>query len=122
MSEVFREVSLTWDGEVYSIVPSMALLRKIKQQGIHNLNLANDCIHGGADPLDLVVVHRMFMREAGVRVPEDESYQFIMSGSEEMVDFQMAYVSAVLPSVDLGKKPDAPAVKPKKSRAKMTRT
>jgi hypothetical protein len=122
MGEVFREVSIDWDGETYSITPSMALLRKIKQQGIHNLMLANACINGGADPLDLVVVHRMFMREAGVRVAEDESYEFIMSGSQEMIDFQMAYVSAVLPSIDLGKKPDAPALKPKKSRAKLTRT
>lgn len=122
MGEVFREVSIDWDGETYSITPSMALLRKIKQQGIHNLMLANACINGGADPLDLVIVHRMFMREAGVKVPEDDSYEFIMSGSQEMIDFQMAYVSAVLPSIDLGKKPDAPALKPKKSRAKLTRT
>ncbi len=95
MGEVFREVSIDWDGETYSITPSMALLRKIKQQGIHNLMLANACINGGADPLDLVVVHRMFMREAGVKVAEDDSYEFIMSGSQEMIDFQMAYVSAV---------------------------
>lgn len=122
MGEVFREVSIDWDGETYSITPSMALLRKIKQQGIHNLMLANSCINGGADPLDLVVVHRMFMREAGVKVAEDESYEFIMSGSQEMIDFQMAYVSAVLPSIDLGKKPGAPALKPKKPRATLTRT
>ena len=121
MGEVFREVQFKWDGDVYSIVPSMGLLRRIKQQGIHNLNLANACIHGGADPLDLVVVHRLFMREAGVKVSDDQSYEFIMSGSEDMIEFQMAYISAVLPAVDLGKKPKAPATK-KRARAKATRT
>jgi len=104
MSEVFRELALTWQGEEYTFTPSLALLRRIKAKGIHALNLANACIKGGADPIDLTDVHRLFMAEAGVKVSEDESYAFITGGSEEMIEFQLAFVAAVLPSIDLGKK------------------
>jgi len=104
MSEVFREVTLPWRGEEYTITPSLALLRRIKGKGIHNLHLAQACINGGADPLDLATVHQIFMAQAGVNVSEDDSYEFIISGSEDMIEFQLAFVSAVLPSIDLGKK------------------
>lgn len=104
MSEVFRELTIQWQGEEYTITPSLALLRRIKAKGIHALNLANACIKGGADPIDLTDVHRLFMAEAGVKVSEDESYAFITGGSDEMIDFQLAFVAAVLPSIDLGKK------------------
>ena len=104
MSEVFRELTIQWQGEEYTITPSLALLRRIKAKGIHALNLANACIKGGADPIDLTDVHRLFMSEAGVKVSEEESYAFITGGSNEMIDFQLAFVSAVLPSIDLGKK------------------
>jgi hypothetical protein len=109
MSEVFREITVKWDGEEYTIVPSMALLKRVKALGINNLTLAKDCLHGGADPIDMAMVHRIFMKEAGVTVSEEQSYGFIMGGTPEVVEFQVAYVSAVLPAVDLGKKPAAPS-------------
>ena len=113
MSQVFHEVTFTWGGEDYTIVPSLALLRRIKAKGINALRLANECLNGGVDPLDLVEVHRIFMAQAGVSVSEDDSYAFIVSGSPEMIEFQLSFVSCVLPSVDLGKKP--------KPRTKATR-
>lgn len=122
MSEVFREVELTWDGDVYTIVPSMALLKRVKAQGINNLLLANSCIQGGADPVDVAMAHRIFMKEAGVTLTEDESYLFVISGGPEMIGFQMAYVSAVLPQIDLGKKPDAPSTKTRAKKATQKRT
>jgi len=121
MSEVFREIDLEWDGETYTIVPSMALLKRIKAKGINGLQLANACIQGGADPVDMAVVHAIFMKEAGVIVAEDESYGFITSGTDQMIDFQMAFVAAVLPSIDLGKKPVARSPKPRKAKAKKAR-
>ena len=123
MSEVFREIELTWDGEEYTIVPSMLLLKRIKAKGINNLFLANACMQGGADTIDLAVAHNIFMKEAGVTIGEDESYGFIMSGTDAMIGFQMAYVSAVLPGIDLGKKPVARSQKPRaKTRAKRKAT
>lgn len=109
MSEVFREVTFPWGGEDYTITPSLALLKRIKAQGINNLQLARACLHGGADPIDLAVVHRLFMAESGVKLTEDESYGFIVGGSDEVQAFQIAYIASVLPSIDLGKKPAAPS-------------
>jgi hypothetical protein len=106
MSDVFREIALPWRGEEYHITPSMALLRRVKAKGVNALALANACVKGGADPIDLTDVHQVFMAAAGVPVSEDESYAFITGGSDEMIEFQLAFVSAVLPSVALGKKPN----------------
>lgn len=106
MSEVFRELTITWEGEDYTITPSLTLLKRVKAKGIHTLNLANACLNGGADPIELSDAHRIFMAEAGVKVSEDDSYAFIMSGSNDMIKFQLAFISAVLPAIDLGKKPE----------------
>lgn len=120
---VFREVELKWQGETYTMTPSLAVLRRIKSHGLNNVQLASECFHGGVDPCDLVVVHCAFMSEAGVKITEEESYEFLTSGSPDVVAFQMAYVQAVIPSVDLGKKQEAPAKKPaRKARAKKSKT
>lgn len=120
---VFREVELKWQGETYTMTPSLAVLRRIKSHGLNNVQLASECFHGGVDPCDLVVVHCAFMAEAGVKITEEESYEFLTSGSPDVVAFQMAYVQAVIPSVDLGKKQEAPAKKPaRKARAKKSKT
>lgn len=109
MSEVFREVSFSYDGQEYTIVPSLALLRRIKAKGINCLALATQCMNGGADPLDLAVAHNVFMSAAGVSLSEEDSYAFIVGASSDMISFQIGFVEAVLPSIDLGKKP-APRV------------
>lgn len=116
---VFREVSLEWRGEQHTITPSVLLLRRIKAEGINNLVLANECMHGGADPSELAVVHRIFMAAAGVLVTDDESYGFLTGGdTAAVVAFQTAYVNAVVPSVDLGKKPAAPAKQKRATKAR----
>lgn len=117
MSEVFREIVLKWHGEEYQIVPSLALLKRVKSKGIHTLDLARACIQGGADPIDLAMAHKIFMAEAGVSVSEDESYGFIVGGSADMIGFQLAFVSAVLHAVDLGKKNQPRTVKGRGKKA-----
>jgi hypothetical protein len=121
MSEVFREVALSWQGDEYHITPSLALLKRIKAKGIHTLNLAQACIQGGADPIDLAVAHKIFLAQAGVTVSEEDSYAFIVGGSQDVIDFQIAFVSAVLPSIDLGKKP-TPRPTTGRGRTKKTKT
>lgn len=125
MGEVFREITLPWKGQDYTMTPSVGLLRRIKQQGINNLVLAGEVYHGGADPADLAVVHSLFMRAAGVQITEEDSYGFLTGDeTEEVVAFQQAYVGAVIPSIDLGKKPEAPVVetKPKPKRKRKAAT
>ncbi len=116
---VFREVTLEWGGEEYTMTPSVSLLRRIKAQGINNLRLAHECLNGGVDPSELAVVHCTFLREAGAKITEDESYEFLMQGDMAGITaFQETYVQAVIPSVDLGKKPEARSTSPAKARAK----
>lgn len=120
---VFREIEMEWGGEKHKMVPSLSLLRSIKAKGLNNVQLARECFLGGVDPCELVVVHQAFLAAAGVNITEDESYDFLTSGSDEVVRFQTAYVQAVIPSVDLGKKQEAPARKRKsKPRAKRPKT
>lgn len=123
MSEVFRNITLPWQGQDYTMTPSVGLLRQIKQQGINNLVLAGEVYHGGADPSELAVVHKLFMGAAGVQVTEEASYGFLTTGDMgEVVQFQKAYVGAVIPSIDLGKKPEAPVVQTKKKPKKKPST
>lgn len=129
---VFREQEFTYKGEALKVIPSLALLRRIKERGINNVILANRCINGGADIEDLAVAHAEFMRaagwdreatedEPGRRITEEESYGFLTSGDlNEIMQFQQTYVQAVLPAVDFGKKPEAPG-KSRKPRKKASR-
>ncbi len=115
---VFRELTFGYNGDQVSVVPSLALLRRIKARGINNVVLANKCVRGGVDVEDLAIVHSEFMAEAGREISEEESYLYLTGpNAGEVQEFQMAYCQAVLPGVDLGKKPEAPAPK-RKARAK----
>lgn len=124
MSEVFREVTFTFDGTEFTLVPSIALLRRIKGQGINCMLLAQACLNGGADPLDLVTALRAFVVASGSKAPdEDDAYQWLTNGNtNEIISFQTAFVSAVLPSIDLGKKLDAPAAPTTKTRSTRSKT
>jgi hypothetical protein len=113
--DVFREVELTWQGQKYRLKPDASVLRQIKGQGLNNLRLAHECIHGGADPSELAVALRIFLGAAGVRATDDECYSYLVSGDMAgITEFQWVYCQTVLPNIDLGKKPEAPAeeVKP----------
>ena len=120
MSEVFRQVDFLFREKTVTLVPSLSLLRRIKAMGINHLLLAKQCLQGGADLLDLTIVHNQFLIEGGVTdVTEDESYLFMTSGNgKEFTSFQTAYVNAVMPGIDLGKKPDAPVIDRTKTKAK----
>lgn len=110
MTEVFRELSFSYDGQRQTLVPSLALLRRIKARGINNVILAQKCISGGVDIEDLATVHAEFMAEAGAPMSEEESYAYLTGPQiAEIQEFQMVYCQSVLPGVDLGKKPEAPA-------------
>lgn len=134
MSEVFRELSFHYNGERLTLVPSLALLRRIKARGINNVLLANGCVRGGVDIEDLAVAHCEFLREAGYRVngepdaagnvstrpiTEEESYLYLTGNqTAEIQEFQMAYCNAVLPGVSFGKKPEGREQKEVKKPAK----
>tara|TARA_R110000851_G_scaffold51593_1_gene122443 strand:- start:109 stop:483 length:375 start_codon:yes stop_codon:yes gene_type:complete len=122
---VFREQTFKYDGDTLSFIPSLALLKRIKSRGINNVVMANKCIHGGVDIEDLAAVHCEVVRAAGGDITEEVSYAFLTGGNQdEIVSFQQAYISSVLPSVDFGKKPVAQKSqgKPKRKAKKKTTT
>lgn len=121
-ANVFREVTFPFQGEEYTIVPSVAVLRRIKAKGINTTSLANQCIQGGVDLLDLAEALRVFLAEAGERVSVDDAYAWLTTGSADVVAFQLTYVQSVMPGIDFGKKPEAPAKRatPKKRTPKAT--
>lgn len=106
---VFRQSRIAWMGESHDFTPTVAMLRRIKAEGINNLRLAQECLVGGVDPSELAVALRHCLKEAGVAATDEECYGFLTSGDQDAIfAFQECYVGAVLPNVDLGKKDDAP--------------
>lgn len=126
MMSVFREKTFDYKGERMTFVPSLALLRRVQARGINTTQLANQCIRGGIDLIDLSQAHVEFMRAAGVNLTEDESYGYMTTAGnqDEVMGFMLAYSEAAMPGVDMGKKPEAPAMRDTsenpKARAKKT--
>ena len=110
MSEsIFKEKSLQWKGETVYFVPSVKMLRRIRGEGIQNLKLAHECLVGGADPADFCIALKHMLQAAGIAATEDECYDFLTSADiPEIMAAQTAYVESVNPTIDLGKKAEAP--------------
>ena len=107
---VFKEKKLIWNGEDVFFVPSVAMLRRIRGEGIQNLKLAHECIVGGADPADFAIALKHMLRQGGIKADEDECYDWLTSADvDDILQAQTVYVESVNPRIDLGKKPEAPA-------------
>lgn len=120
-ASVFREKTLTWGGETVSFVPSVAMLRRIRAEGVQNLKLAHECLVGGADPADFCIALKHMLAAGGVKVTDDQAYDFLTSADvDQIVQAQTAYVESVNPSIDLGKKPEAPETPSPQVEAKTT--
>jgi len=107
--DVFREVSFQWRGQEVTVTPNSALLRRIKARGINTLRVAHECTTVGPDPSELCVALSVFLAEAGIRATDDECYcDLVGTDHAAVISFQLAYVHSVNPSINLGKKPEAP--------------
>lgn len=118
--QVFREVEWTQGGETLRCVPSLLMLKRMKMAGVNVILAAKSTLDGTADGLDLAACHSIMATTADPENPtsQEESYGFLTSGEQaDVTSWQMAFVGAVLPSVELGKKPVAPAA-PKKPKKK----
>lgn len=109
-----------WLGEECSFSPSMLILSAMASdlhrvsEGVENtLSLARKLNSGGADPVFASTVLWHFLQAAGRNeVTREEAYTQMMGESVSLAEkagFRVAYIQAVLPSVDMGKKPVAPA-------------
>ena len=108
MAEAFRELMISWGGAEHAFVPSASMLRRIKAEGINNLRLAHELLQGTGDPSELAVALRHMLLQAGVKATDDECYIYLTGGDVDAITaLQQTYVTCVIPSIDLGKKPDA---------------
>lgn len=124
MGDVFREITYQYLGEDVTIVPSMALLGRVKSKGINTTMLANQVTNGGFDFYDLAKAHSVFMTASGRPMSDEQSLEYLTAGSRdaEILGFMAAYAQAAMPGVDFGKKPEAPARSAPKRKAKSRKT
>lgn len=110
MASVFKEVSLTWDGESFNITPTMAVLNRIENT-VSLSRLAHRLATGDPPLSQLASVIGIMLREAGSDATDEHVYQELMTGSTDAVqEMAGAVMTAVFPQSG---KAEAP-VKPKK--------
>lgn len=121
---VFREVSFRFRGEECTLTPSIGLLQRIRSKGINTSVLADQCRRGPLDMLDLLEAAKVFLAAAEMPATDEEIYGWVSLMDDEVASFMIAYMQAVHPRIDFGKKPDAPEQKKpaKKKPAKKAAT
>lgn len=117
-----REISFQWKGETLRLTPSMLLLSRLANEvrrgtegSETTVSIAYKCVHGGLEPMYLMIPLREFIREALASIPDrtlpsdDEIMSHALSAPADILSFRLAYVNAVLPHVELGKGPAGPS-------------
>lgn len=114
-----RSLTFTWGGAAREFVPTMAVLSamaselaRVSEGAENTLSLAHKMNAGGADPVFASAMLWHMLRASGAGIAREEAYAQLM-GAEipmlEKLEFRQAFLQAVLPMVDMGKKPEAPA-------------
>ena len=130
-----RDLTLTWKGEEKTFVPTFRFLRKVdaalQSDPDRSGNLFSTALvvnQGGKAIMDVPIVMSMFLAEAGFEgVSEDDCWRVVTaittkSGEatalQDYSAFALALTNAIIPDLDLGKNPDAPASPKSGSRGK----
>lgn len=123
-----RVISFEWGGVLRSFTPTMTVLAamasdmaRVSEGSENTLSLAQKMNAGGADPVFAATALWHLLRASGVEVTRDECYDQLMGDAIPLVEkagFRMAYLQSVLPSVDMGKKPEAPAARQSQTKAR----
>lgn len=96
---VFREMTIQWDGDEYTVTPSMALMRRIEQNGISLTTMAMRTAKGDAPISHIAYVLQQLLAQAGASVEEDDVYAALITGSEKQATHLVEVVlSAFAPS------------------------
>jgi len=80
---VFRELTITWKGTEYRLVPSMKLMRTIEMGDISLTDIAVRTSQGRPPISHIAFVLARILQAAGAKVTEDDAYQELMTGSQE---------------------------------------
>ena len=122
-----RAVSFTWGSVERTFVPTIAVLAamasdlsRISEGQENTLTLARKINAGGADPVFAATALWHMLKASGADLTREAVYEQMM-GDEipmlEKIEWRTSYLASVLPQVDQGKKPKAPAVPQSKPRA-----
>lgn len=123
-----RIVSFQWGGQTRSFTPTMTVLAamasdlaRVSEGSENTLSLAQKMNAGGADPVFAATALWHLLRASGADLTRDQCYEQMMGDQISLIEkaeFRMAYLQSVLPSVDMGKKPEAPAAPPIQPKAR----
>jgi hypothetical protein len=122
MAGVFREMTIKWAGESYTLTPSMTLMRRIDRE-VSVMDMIQRANDGRFPAFDLAYVICEFLRAAGAKdVSDDEVYAHLMddlgeNDGKEVMPMLNAVIAAVSPSEGDEKKPERRAGKQKKAAA-----
>jgi hypothetical protein len=106
---VIRDVTLTYGGCDYVVTPTNRLMRRIEaEDGINLVQLALDLARAKAKASTLAYVGAELLKAGGAKVTEDDVRAFIMGPDvAEVRNFLTSVMSAIMPTEDEGKKPEA---------------
>lgn len=90
---VFRELTITWKGTDYRLVPSMRLMRTIEMGDISLTDIAVRTSQGRPPISHIAFVLARMLQAAGAKVTEDEAYEELVVGEQDDVT---ALISVVL--------------------------
>ena len=115
MNSIFRETPISWDGETYEFIPTMALLRKISRgrQGegpVSLIAIANSATSGEPLlPLMCQVITDVMRHAGAVSFTEEDVYQEALTGKAAEVNaLWWDIYTALSPVPKEQKKADAP--------------
>lgn len=90
---VFRELTITWKGKDYKIVPSMKLMRSIETGEISFTDIAVRTSQGRPPISHIALVLSKMLQSVGCNVDDEQIYLNIVNGSQENAT---ALISVVL--------------------------
>lgn len=106
---VFRDFEIEWNGEIYKVKPSMALLRTIEGQGVSVMHVTYMASSGRPQASHMAPIVGTVMRSAGAKVTDEELCAEFMVGDDLKVwALWNSVLEAISPTAPAEKKPEAP--------------
>jgi len=98
MSAIYEEVTLSWDGEEYTVTPNYRMVQQIEQQ-VSIAGMATRIEEGQPPISHIAYVISVLLSKAGKYVSPDDVYAEMMGDmtSDEMRDLAAIAVSAFVP-------------------------
>ena len=115
MAGVFHEVDIEWDGETYTFIPAMSLVRSIERGDGAGPVCIMQLIHvaqSGSPQFGFMAwLVAKVMTFGGASIDEGELYADMINGKKEALSLYINCIDAISPApkADKGKKPKPPA-------------